>query len=132
MLVSQQARRLAPKGPQSIEIARASHPSGHQRLKACRQEPPGRAAFGGDLEGVSRPRAARVWEMLLERLGQSGPGGHRGEGSPNHGRSDERIQEVVCNRLMNDPWLDASSIELAANLGGLRLSGRVVTTDQAR
>jgi len=40
-------------------------------------------------------------------------------------RSDERIREEVCDRLTDDPSLDASSIEVKVKNGEVTLSGTV-------
>ena len=48
--------------------------------------------------------------------------GHRGRGPRGYARSDERIREDVSDRLMEDPYVDASDIEV-------RVSGREVTLD---
>lgn len=60
--------------------------------------------FGGDLEGV---------------------GEYRGRGPLGYTRSDERIREDVCDRLTDDPSLDASGIEVRVGSGEVTLSGTV-------
>ena len=52
-----------------------------------------------------------------------GEGRHRGVGPKGYVRSDERIRELVCDDLMDDPWLDASRIEVAVKDGEVTLSG---------
>ena len=47
-------------------------------------------------------------------------------------RSDERIRELVCDDLMDDPWLDASHIEVAVKDGEVTLSGNVDSRDAKR
>jgi hypothetical protein len=51
--------------------------------------------------------------------------GHRGVGPKGYQRSDERINEEVHDRLTDDPWLDASNIEVAVKGGEVTLSGTV-------
>jgi hypothetical protein len=56
---------------------------------------------------------------------------HRGEqtfvgrGPKGYRRSDERIREDVCDRLSDDPHVDASDIDVAVKDGEVTLSGTV-------
>jgi len=43
-----------------------------------------------------------------------------------------RIRELVCDDLMDDPWLDASHIEVAVKDGEVTLSGTVEDRDAKR
>ena len=52
-------------------------------------------------------------------------GGHRGRGPQGYKRSDERITEEVHERLTDDPWLDASHIQVAVSGGEVTLTGTV-------
>jgi len=51
--------------------------------------------------------------------------GHRGRGPKGYQRADDRITEDVNDRLTEDPWLDASDIEVAVKGGEVTLSGHV-------
>lgn len=51
--------------------------------------------------------------------------GHRGRGPKNYTRSDERITEDINDRLSDDPFIDASDIEVVVNNGEVTLSGHV-------
>jgi osmotically-inducible protein OsmY len=51
--------------------------------------------------------------------------GHRGRGPKSYQRSDERIREDVNDRLTEDPWLDASEIEVEVQSREVTLSGMV-------
>lgn len=51
--------------------------------------------------------------------------GHRGRGPKGYRRSDERISEDVHDRLTDDPWLDATDIEVTVKAGEVTLSGQV-------
>ncbi len=57
---------------------------------------------------------------------------HRGRGPKGYRRSDERIREDVSDRLTDDGWLDASSIEVAVKDGEVTLSGTVHARDDKR
>lgn len=50
---------------------------------------------------------------------------YRGHGPKGYRRSDERIREDVCDRLCDDPYLDASDIEVDVRAGEIILSGHV-------
>lgn len=58
-------------------------------------------------------------------------GTHRGKGPRNYRRSDERIREDVCERLREDPRLDASGIDVEVRNREVTLSG-TVTDRQSR
>jgi osmotically-inducible protein OsmY len=50
---------------------------------------------------------------------------HKGKGPKNYNRSDERIKEDINDRLSDDPWVDASDIEVTVNNGEVTLMGTV-------
>jgi hypothetical protein len=52
-------------------------------------------------------------------------GAHRGRGPKGYKRSDDRIHEDVCERLTEDPFIDASNIEVAVTEGEVTLNGTV-------
>jgi hypothetical protein len=52
-------------------------------------------------------------------------GAHRGRGPKGYRRSDDRIHEDVCERLTEDPFIDASNIEVAVTEGEVTLNGTV-------
>ncbi|SRR5690554_476579 len=49
----------------------------------------------------------------------------RGKGPKNYQLSDQRIWETLSDRLMEDPHVDATDIEVEVRDGVVRLSGRV-------
>lgn len=61
-----------------------------------------------------------------------GEGRYRGVGPKDYVRSDDRIRELVCDDLMDEPWLDASRIEVAVKDGEVTLSGSVDSRDAKR
>lgn len=57
--------------------------------------------------------------------GRSGQGAHRGKGPKNFLRSDDRIKELICERLTDDPDVDASEVTLNVQGGKITLEGTV-------
>ena len=55
--------------------------------------------------------------------------GARGLGPKGYKRSDERISDDVHQRLADDPWLDATHINVAVSNGEVTLSGTVVSRE---
>ena len=60
------------------------------------------------------------------------PEGHRGRGPKNYKRADDRIQDEVCQRLTDDPWLDASQIDVKVSAGEVTLAGTVENREAKR
>lgn len=50
---------------------------------------------------------------------------HRGKGPKNYNRSDDRIKEDINDRLSDDPFIDASEIEVTVTNGEVTLTGSV-------
>jgi hypothetical protein len=55
-----------------------------------------------------------------------------GRGPKGYQRSDERIRDEVCDRMTEDPMLDASEIEVEVRQGEVTLCGSVMSRDQKR
>jgi osmotically-inducible protein OsmY len=74
-----------------------------------------------------RPGWPGQWnEQYRERgYGYSGRQSFVGRGPRGYQRSDDRIREDVCERLTENPWVDASDIEIAVRAGEVTLSGTV-------
>ncbi|MGH7853648.1 MAG: BON domain-containing protein [Candidatus Binatia bacterium] len=88
------------------------------------------------LEAQHRARFLRPGESgyagrrVGDRRGQEGwgddwSGPYAGRGPKGYRRSDERIQEEVCERLTEHPAIDASDIEVTVSDGDVTLTGRV-------
>ncbi|WP_053096215.1 BON domain-containing protein [Frateuria defendens] len=64
-----------------------------------------------------------------QEMGQGMGGGMgrnlRGKGPKGYQRSDERIREDVCERLSDDPEIDASEVEVQVKQGNVTLQGEV-------
>jgi hypothetical protein len=58
-------------------------------------------------------------------IGGSGMGQHRGKGPKGYQRSDERIKELVCERLRDDPNIDPSDVTVTVQGGKITLEGTV-------
>lgn len=52
-------------------------------------------------------------------------GEYRGKGPRNYSRSDERIKEDINDRLSDDPFVDASDIDVTVSNGEVTLTGTV-------
>jgi BON domain-containing protein len=52
-------------------------------------------------------------------------GQHRGKGPKNYQRSDERMKELLCERLHDDPEIDASEVTVNVQGGKITLEGTV-------
>ena len=80
----------------------------------------------------------RTWmERAGERIGEFFGGdrreaSHRGRGPRNYTRSDDRIRDDVNDRLTDDPWLDASDIEVQVSNCEVTLSGAVESREDKR
>jgi hypothetical protein len=61
-----------------------------------------------------------------------GMGQFRGRGPRGYQRSDDRIREDVCERLTDDPDIDASNLEVTVKNGEVTLSGSVSSRDDKR
>lgn len=61
-----------------------------------------------------------------------GAGQHRGRGPRGYQRSDDRIREDVCERLTDDPQIDASNLEVTVKSGEVTLSGTVNSREDKR
>ena len=59
-------------------------------------------------------------------------GPHRGKGPKNYRRADSRIREDVSDRLSDDPYIDASDIDIKVEDGNVVLSGRVENREAKR
>ena len=56
----------------------------------------------------------------------------RGRGPKNYTRSDDRIREDVCDRLTDDPLIDASDLEVQVNNQEVTLSGTADSRNERR
>jgi len=59
------------------------------------------------------------------REGYSAYGSHRGKGPKGYTRSDDRLKEVICEKLSDDPMIDASEISVEVTSQVVKLTGTV-------
>jgi len=52
---------------------------------------------------------------------------YRGRGPKNYRPRDERLQEIACEKLTDDPLIDASGMEVTVAAGEVMVAGTVVT-----
>jgi hypothetical protein len=63
------------------------------------------------------------WSSRSQRFGQQGQ--HQGKGPKGYQRSDERIKELLCERLREDPEIDPSEVTITVQGGKITLEGTV-------
>ncbi|RJQ53043.1 MAG: BON domain-containing protein [Actinobacteria bacterium] len=68
------------------------------------------------------PECAEMVESTRAMMQEEGP--HRGKG-PAAGRTDEQLKRRVEEVLTEDPWLDASNIDVSVEKGVVTLAGMV-------
>lgn len=108
------------------------HPAAATADEPYAQRPmPGEHADTGRDRHLGR-RQADEEHAWAEPSAWYGAGRYRGVGPKGYVRSDERIREQVCDDLTDDPWLDASRIEVAVADGEVTLSGSVDSRDAKR
>ena len=89
---------------------------------------PGTRASGAGIYGAPGYAAQGAWSDRYSDTygGQAAYGGdYRGRGPKGYQRSDERLQEVICDRLTDDPRIDASDISVEVRDCVVRLTGSV-------
>jgi len=59
------------------------------------------------------------------REGSTGFGSHSGKGPKGYTRSDERLKEIICEKLTDDPEIDASEISIDVTSQVVKLTGTV-------
>ena len=64
-----------------------------------------------------------AYETLLELS-------HRGRGPRGYRPSDERLREIICERLTDDPFIDASDVVVSVDHGEVTVQGTVQVRSQ--
>ena len=76
-------------------------------------------------QGLSSSRYGSADDYSTRRLEGRARGPFFGRGPRGYQRSDDRIREDVCDRLCDDPWIDASDVEVIVRSGEVTLTGMV-------
>ena len=103
----------------------------YERYGAYEDQEPRRFGYGQQEGPPSRRFAGRSGYGYSGRaepggfFGERG-GNYAGRGPKNYRRSDQRIQEEVCDRLTSDPHVDASEIQVTVKDGEVTLEGSVM------
>ena len=118
----------------SYGAARTDHAQGYRPT----QYPPAESARPGE----SRNFLDRAADEVASWFGDHGAeqrrhvdevrAGHRGRGPKGYKRSDSRIHEDVNDRLTEDPYLDATDIEVSVLDGDVTLTGVVSMREEKR
>jgi hypothetical protein len=114
------------------EPSREREQYGSQRGWEGGGSPSGQRAGSGQSSGYAGPGygyggygdTGRPSQGGSSRFGQ-GPGLHRGKGPKGYQRSDERLKEIISERLRDDPHVDASEITVNVSSGKVTLEGTV-------
>jgi hypothetical protein len=83
---------------------------------------------GAQLFGTGAAGFGTTWGRTDTAPGVPEPGpreSHAGRGPRAYRKADRQIFEEVCERLSDDPGIDASDIEVSVNQGEVTLSGTV-------
>jgi hypothetical protein len=129
------ARNYRPHGsrpPVHVSHARpeaADYGGGHGSVDGrSTGRPPGgggSGAFGSGYPGehASMDPARDDWRHITG--GDAPQRDHRGRGPRGYARSDQRMQEDICERITDDPHVDASDIDIKVEDGVVTLSGSI-------
>lgn len=143
---SSQTARYAGQGGYGISAQGTDYRSGGESRYAYGAHTPygyrGRNEFdergrGGEYADDGRREEGRSWleragEKVSAFFGAEDEGRYRGRGPKGYRRSDDRIREDVSDRLTDDPWLDASSIEVEVRECEVVLKGAVNSREDKR
>lgn len=84
----------------------------------------GRSGYGAE-GGGTRDYGSQGYAGGPQGYGARGMGEHRGKGPKGYQRSDERIKELLCERLRDDPEIDPSEVTITVQGGKITLEGTV-------
>jgi hypothetical protein len=80
----------------------------------------------GDYGGTEAPyRGQSSSGGQGSQYGYGGTGQHRGKGPKGYTRSDERLKEMICERLREDPQIDASEVTVTVQGSRVTFEGSV-------
>lgn len=87
----------------------------------------GRSSFGGYASSGNWNEPYGEGQQYTSRGDYAGEGAglHRGKGPKGYQRSDERLKELLCERLRDDPHVDPSEVTISVQGGKITLDGTV-------
>ncbi len=86
--------------------------------------------YGGGEQNWRGGSMTSAYDSGYGSSGATSYGSHRGKGPKGYERSDDRIKETVCERLSDDPRIDASEISVSVTSGTVRLTGTVDSREE--
>lgn len=86
---------------------------------------PGTRASGAGTYGAPGYAGQSAWSDRYSDWLGGDRGGYRGRGPKGYQRSNERLQELICDRLTDDPRIDASEIAVEVRDRTVQLTGTV-------
>jgi hypothetical protein len=92
----------------------------------------GSSEGGGDNLGFQERESNRTGESSWFGSGTRTIGKHKGKGPRGYQRSDERIKEDINDHLSDDPFIDATDIEVTVEKGEVTLVGNVEDRQEKR
>jgi osmotically-inducible protein OsmY len=96
-----------------------------------RDEPSARAFGDTSRYATADPYASSRWSTQSPGFEGNRPN-YAGRGPRGYRRGDDRIREDVCDRLTDDPRVDASDVDVQISNGEVTLSGSVRTRQEKR
>jgi len=95
-------------------------------------QPGHRRSFAGAAYGYGYSSGGAAYGSSVGRGRHAPEGRYAGRGPKGYQRSDERLEEEVCERLTADPDVDASDIEVSVQNGEVTLEGTIHTRGMKR
>lgn len=86
----------------------------------------------GQNAGMYGPSPSQMWNQDIAQSYNRVPGPYAGKGPRDYRRSDERIQEDICDRLTQHGQVDASDILVSVSQGEVTLQGVVPNRQMKR
>jgi osmotically-inducible protein OsmY len=84
-----------------------------------------RGQYGGQSGNQYGGQFGGQYGSQAGEYGEQGTGMHRGKGPKGYQRSDDRLKELICERLRDDPQIDPSEVTITVQGGKVTLEGTV-------
>jgi osmotically-inducible protein OsmY len=124
--------RTQQRGGERAQYAYGAHtPYGYRGSNEYDQRGRG-GQYATDGGREDRSWLERAGDKVAGFFGAEDSGSHRGRGPKGYTRSDDRIREDISDRLTDDPWLDASDVEVEVAKCEVTLTGTVTSREDKR